>query len=156
MTVLGAFRDDFYNAISVLPSGQFNSISIASGVLAAAVIAGAAENYVVQSGATALTTDTAVNIIARLQQAVATAYSAAIQGAGAGVNPPAGVPNLFNVSFYINIRNTNAGTLTLTAGTGVTITGTATLATTVARGYLVTVTSPTTVTFQDLGGNAVT
>jgi hypothetical protein len=37
----------------------------------------------------------------------------------------------------------------------VTITGVTTLATGVLRNYLVTVTSPTTVTFQDLGGAVV-
>lgn len=156
MTHLGAFRDDFYNAISVLPSGQFTSISQASGTVNASVLAGSQEVYVSQSGATALTTDTATNIIAQLQQAVAAAYKAAITGFGASVNPPPGIPNLFNVSYFLYVRNTNAGTLTLTGGAGVTITGLATIATTVERQYLVTVTSPTTITLQDLGGATVT
>lgn len=155
MTFLGTFRDDFYNAISVLASGQFVSTAQASGVLLATAMAGSQECYVSQSGATALTTDSAINIIAQIQNAIATAYKAALNSFGAGVNPPSGVPNLFNLSYFLFIRNTNAGTLTLTAGAGVTITGVATIATTVERQYLVTVTSPTTVVLQDLGGAAV-
>ena len=157
MTALGAFRDDFYNAVNVLINGQFNSTSQASGVLAASVLAGATENYVSSSGATALTLDSTVNIIAQLQQAVATAYKAAINAAGAGVNPPSGVPNLFNVAFYVAIRNTNAGTLTLTLGAGQTLgNGVLTIATGVERQYLFTVTSPTTILINDLGGSTVT
>lgn len=151
MTALGAFRDDVYNAINVLTNAQVNTTAQASGVLSASVLAGAVENYIVQSGATALTTDSAVNIIAQLQQAVAIAYKNTINGFGAGVNPPSGVPNLFNLSFYVTIENTNGGTLTLSAGTGVTLTGVATVLTANSRSWVVTVTSPTTVTFATTG-----
>lgn len=156
MAALGAFRDDVYNAINVLTNAQLNTTAQASGVLSASILAGAVENYVVQSGATALTTDSAVNIIAQLQQAVALAYKNTINGFGAGVNPPLGVPNLFNLTFYINIVNTNGGTLTITAGTGVTLTGAATIATATQRAWLITVTSPTTVTFATIGQSAFT
>lgn len=44
------------------------------------------------------------------------------------------------------------GTLTLAGGTGVTITGTATVAASTARLYMVTVNGPTTMTYQNLGG----
>lgn len=158
MTFLGVFRDDFYNAVNVLTALQFASTTQASGTLSATVLAGATECYVSQSGATALTTDNAVNIIAQIQQAVATAIKASLAGGAgfaSGVAPPNGVPNLFNVTWTVYVRNTNAGTLTLTAGTGVTITGTNTLATAVERQYMVTVTSPTTVTLQDLGGSTL-
>lgn len=142
MTTLGVFRDDFYNISAALPMLKLTSTSQASGTIAASALAGASECYVSQSGATALTTDTAVNIINTLVSA--------IQSAAAGAQPtPASVQG---VTYTVYVRNTNAGTLTISAGTGVTITGTATLATTVERQFLVTVTSPTTVTFQDLGG----
>jgi len=154
MAQLGVFRDDFYNAINVLPNAQYTATAQASGVLAASALAGAVENYITSSGATALTTDSAANIVTNLQTALLAKYqSLLIQGASG--SPPQGVPNLNLITFFVSIRNTNGGTLTLTAGTGVTITGTATLATTIERNYLVTVTSPSTVTFQDLGGAAV-
>lgn len=155
MTTLGVFRDDFYNAINVLTNSQFKSISQASGVLAASALTGATECYISQSGATALTTDSAVNIVAALQSCLQ-AQLAALSLGSSTANYPNGVPNLVNLTYLLFIRNTNGGTLTLTAGAGVTITGVATLATTVERQYQVTITSPTTVTLQDLGGAVVT
>lgn len=144
MTTLGVFRDDVYNLTAVLPMLQLKTTAQASGTLAASSLAGATECYVTQSGATALTLDTAVNIIAQLV--------ASVQTSAPLLQP---VPPITGIPWTVYVRNTNAGTLTLSAGTGVTITGTATIATTVERQYLVTITSPTTVTFQDLGGATV-
>lgn len=144
MTTLGVFRDDFYDPIVILPEGLFTSTSQASGTLAASALAGAQEVYVTQSGATALTLDTAVNIIGQLQ---------ALISAQIGNTSQPSLTSITNLSWILTIRNSNGGTLTLTAGTGNTITGTATLATLVARKFLVTVTSLTTLTFQDLGGS---
>ena len=146
MTTLGVFRDDFYNPINTLPMVKLTTTAQASGVLAASAITGATEAYVVSSGATALTTDTAVNIIA--------AIVGAMQVAAAGNQPTAA--SIQGITYSLSIWNTNGGTLTLTAGAGVTITGTATLATTVERQYAVTVTSPSTVTLTNLGGAVVT
>jgi hypothetical protein len=148
MTALGVFRDDFYNAVSVLPHTQYTATAQASGVLAASAISGAGECHVLSSGATALTTDSAINIIANIQIAVANAYKQGLGSFAAGVNPPPGVPNLFNVVYTLVIVNTNAGTLTLTGGTGVTITGTATVLAGAEVTYQVTINSPTTVGIQ--------
>lgn len=156
MTYLGAFRDDLYNAVNVLTNAQLTATTQASGTLLATALAGAVENYVTSSGATALTTDSAVNIVAQLQQAVAVAYKNSLSGFGAGVNPPSGVPNLFNFTFYVDIANTNAAPLVLTPGAGVTFTGSATITNATQRGYIVTVTSPTTVNFSTLGQSAFT
>jgi len=145
MTTLGVFRDDFYNISAALPMLKFSTTSQASGTVAASQLAGASEVYLSQSGATALTTDTAANIIAQVLSA--------IQTNAQGSQPT--VSQLQGFTYTLYIRNTNAGTLTLSAGTGVTITGTATLATTVERQFMVTVTSPTTITLQDLGGATV-
>lgn len=145
MTTLGVFRDDFYNPIGTLPMMQLKTISQASGVIAATNLAGASECYLVQSGATALTTDSAVNILAALVSA--------IQTSAAGAFP---LPNIQNITYTLSVWNTNAGALTLTGGAGVTITGTATLATSVERQYMVSVTSPTTITLTNLGGAVVT
>lgn len=151
MTALGVFRDDFYNAAAVLTETQYTVTAQGNGTtLAASAIAGARNVVVLSSGATALTTDTALNIIAQIQNIVATAYKQGLGAFAAGVNPPTGVPNLFNTTWTLTIVNTNAGTLTLTAGTGVTLSGTTTVVTASERVYLVTITSPTTVTIQGM------
>lgn len=158
MTHLGVFRDDFYNAVSVLPQSQFNTTTQLTGtVLAASLIAGAGDCYVNASGtaATAITTDSAINIIAAIQTAVATAYKAGLGAFAAGVNPPPGVPNLFNCSWTLTINNQNSGTMTLTGGAGVTFPGLNTVITVNARVFIVTITSPTTVTIQSVYSGAV-
>jgi hypothetical protein len=157
MTTLGVFRDDFYNASSVLPQAATAATTQNGGTLLAANMVGGGDQYVLFSGQTtaqAITTDTAVNIIAQLQQAVAVAYKAQIAGFGQSVQPPLGVPNLFNVAYTLTLvnNNTSVGAITLTAGSGVTIAGTAwagAITTTVT--YVVTVTSPTTVTLTRVG-----
>ncbi len=150
MTALGVFRDDFYNAAAVLTETQYTVTAQAAGTLSAAAIAGARLCAVLTSGATALTTDTALNIIAQIQNVVATAYKQGLGSFAAGVNPPTGAPNLFNTTWTLQIVNINAGTLTLTAGTGVTLAGTTTIITGASRWYQVTITSPTTVTIQGM------
>jgi hypothetical protein len=52
----------------------------------------------------------------------------------------------------VTIRNTNAGTLTLVGGTGVTVSGTATIAQNVRRRYQVEFTSATACTITHLEG----
>jgi hypothetical protein len=157
MTALGVFRDDFYNAVSALAQTQFTATAQGNGtVLTAQAIGGAGDCIVLTSGATALTTDSAINIIAQIQIAVATAYKQGLGSFAAGVNPPPGVPNLFNTTWTLTIVNTNAGLLTLTAGAGVTLSGTTTVPLTSLRQYLVTITSPTTVTLQGMYSAGVT
>jgi hypothetical protein len=160
MTFLGVFRDDFYNAISVLPQSQYNATTQNGGVLAAAILAGAGDCYVNlsgQAGAQALTTDSAVNIIAAIQAAVAVAYKQGLGAFSAGVNPPPGVPNLFNLTWTLTMNNFNSasGAITLTGGTGVTITGTNTIAINTTRLFTVVITSPTTVALQSIASGAI-
>jgi hypothetical protein len=152
MTALGVFRDDVYNSVSVLAQSEFTSTAQASGTLAASAMSGSGDCYVTNTTATALTTDSAINIIAAIQNAVAVAYKQGLGSFAAGVNPPNGVPNLFNTSWTLTINN-QAATLTLTGGAGVTLVGTnaGTIATLTSRVYVVTVTSPTTVTMQSVG-----
>lgn len=145
MTTLGVFRDDVYNITATLPMVKYTADALASGVLTASRIVGATEVYYKNTVATALTTDSAVNIIAALV--------AAIQTAAQGLQPTSS--SVQGTNYVLYVWTTAAG-LTITAGAGVTITGTATVATGVERQYLVTVTSPTTVTLQDLGGAAIT
>lgn len=150
MTTLGVFRDDIYNKIAILPGAVYKTTTQNAGVLTAASFTGAQENYIAASGQTAaqaITTDSAANIVASLL--------ASLQTNSAGYQPvPANVVGLSFIVVVIN-NNTTSGAITLTGGTGVTITGTNTLAITTARTFLVTATSTTTVTFQNINGEAI-
>lgn len=137
MTSLGVFNDTLYDPVVILPKILFTANSQASGTIPAAQLAGAQEVHITASGATALTTDTAANIIQAFVNALAQ------NGASTEL-----IWNGTNYSLYIH--NTNASTLTLSGGTGVTITGTATIATTVTQQFQVTVTGPNLVAIQVL------
>lgn len=126
---LGVFRDDFYNAIHVLAQSQGTNGPAATGTLTAAMLAGAGEcDIAVGNGAAAAqtyTTDTAVNIIAQLSNAVNAAYKANVGGfaSSLGAQPAvSGIPNLFNTTWEITIANqgTTAASI-LAAGAGVTL-----------------------------------
>jgi hypothetical protein len=159
MAFIGAFRDDYYNSLSVLPNSQTVALSgaLSATLLTAAQLSGAGDCYITESGQTSAqtaTTDTAANIIANLQNAVATAWKGQTAFGSTSVVPPNGVPNLFNVTWTLTINNQNltAGALTLTAGTGVTLaTAGTTSATVIAFStlaiYVCTITCPAAVTF---------
>jgi hypothetical protein len=127
--------DDLLSWTAFLPPEQAISNSQASGTLPVTAVCGAQECYLTCSGATALTLPSAA------------AVYAAIQALVAGVQ----VSNIASFNFYLRIINTNGGTLTLTAGTGNTITGTATLATETTRDFVVSVTSPNAATYTSVG-----
>ena len=110
-----------------LPVTQFTTTAAGNGTLTAGQITGAGYTVLASSGATAFTTRTATQMFADTPNAQA------------------------GTSYLLRVVNTNAGTLTLTGGTGVTITGTATLATNTTRDYTVTFNSSTTLTLQSLG-----
>lgn len=151
MTQLGVFRDDYYNPVNVLTVAQVTAITQTSGVITGAALASATENYVFSSGAaTAMTTDTAANIVASLQNCIIAQLKAQLANGSAG-SPPAGVPNLNNLTFIITIGNTGGSTLTLSAGAGVTLVGTATIATGNERTWVATVTGPNAVTLTTIG-----
>lgn len=116
---------------AALPISQFVTIAAGNGTLAAGNMEGAAWCNLASSGATAMTTRTAAQLIA-------------------------GIPNAqIGMTYMLMIFNSNGGTLTLTGGTGVTITGTATIATNIVRFYQVSITGAATVTMQNMGaGNA--
>lgn len=57
--------------------------------------------------------------------------------------------------YNVRIINTSGGTTTLTGGTGVTITGTAGIASNTWNEYMVTVTSASAITFQYIGSGTV-
>jgi hypothetical protein len=158
MGSLGVFRDEFYNAIHVLPAAQGVAGPTATGVIPAAALAGALDCGVTIGGTSqTYTTDTAVNIIAQINNAINTAYKANVGGFAsslAGSPALSGIPNFFNVTWYVTIALGLVTTgATLAGGTGVTLAAIGTLsatalgagAGTVAR-YVVSVTGPTTLT----------
>jgi len=120
----------FQQAMGLAPA-KFTTAALTAGTIPAASIVGAEHCIWQNTGATpgAQTFPTA-----------ATLY-AAITGAYVGL-----------VTIF-RVVNTGAGTLTLTAdaGTTVTITGTATIATNVWREYTITFTSATAATVQSIG-----
>jgi hypothetical protein len=156
MTNLGVFRDEFYNAIHALTEAQAATGPTATGVVPASQLAGAAECFVSLSGTSqTFTTDTAANIIAQLQTAVATAQKANVGGfaSALGSTPPLGVPNLFNMSWVINFSGAGIVTGgTLAGGTGVTLAaiGATLSSSALAAGavsvYVATVTGPASIT----------
>jgi hypothetical protein len=143
MSSLGVFRDDFYPGITALPSYNYFGAFAVTAVPPGAV-SGFAENYASSSNAGPLQLPTANaiynNIIAAL--------------AATGVLEPA---NVFGsgVTYFVRLVNTNAGTVTLTGGNGVTINGLATLVTNSYRDYVVTVLNSGTVTFQSVGSGTL-
>lgn len=58
-------------------------------------------------------------------------------------------------SYELAIMNSSGGTTTLTAGTGVTLTGTMTLATNTVRWFVVTFNTATTLTIQNAGSGPI-
>jgi hypothetical protein len=110
-----------------------------NGTLTAAQISGAEQVNLLRTGPTgayADTTDTAAAIIA----AIATSAGAAI---------PVGF------TYLLRIVNTVAFIETLTGGTGVTITGTNTLAASSTRDFSVRVTGAATITMTSIGSGAL-
>lgn len=137
---------------------QLTALTVATSVLAASAMAGGQSTVITESGQTAavtLTTDTASNIIARLQNAVAAQLASAGLQQYPGVSP--GTPNLVNLTYLLTIvnNNTSAGAITLAAGTGVTLSAGAAIAITTSVMYQVTITGPNSLTITRLFSGGV-
>ena len=130
MANVNAFSD---NLVSV---GTASSTSTSITAPAAAIAGGIMPIVGNPGGGIAVTTDTAANIITALGSTI---------------------PKNGTFQKIVRVINalTSSETITWTAGSGVTVTGTATVATTVWRDYVLTVTSPTTVTFTNIGAGTV-
>jgi hypothetical protein len=119
-----------------LPPAKFTSINVTAGTLAAGVITGAEFVYVLSTNATpgAQTVRTAAQMLAD--------------------TPNAQV----GMSYSLRIANSGAGTLTLTAdgGATVTLTGTMTIPTATFRDFIVTFTAAATATIQTVGDGTYT
>ena len=121
-------------ATAALPPAQYKTAALQSATITAANMAGSAISVFDNTGTTPanLATDTAANIIA------------AVPGWQIGQ------------SYLLKIRNSSgsANTATITAGTGVTLTGTMTIAQYVQRELIVTYTGAGAVTLQSIGDEA--
>lgn len=151
MAQRGVFDDLALPVTSFIPEIQVTATAQASGVIPVAAIVGATFNVLNSSVATALTTPTAAAIYAQLV--------AALQAVGIQVPQQ----NIANSPFFANggptweirIGNT-AAQLTISAGAGVTIVGTATVATTTGTtDFVLTLTSPTTATLTRIGTGSI-
>jgi hypothetical protein len=111
---------------------KFTSINVTAGTLAQHDITGAQFVSLLSTNATPgnQTTRTATEMIADM-------------GGGTGG------------SYALKITNSGAGTFTLVAGAGVTLTGTMTVATNTWREFVVTVNSATTLTIQSIGTGTI-
>lgn len=102
---------------------------------AAGLVAGVLQRTGSPGGGVADTTPTAAQIISALPE------SAMTDG---------------TYQFKVRILNNNLGqTITLTAGSGVTVTGTATIATNAWRDFMITIDSPSAVSITNLGGGSL-
>jgi hypothetical protein len=126
-------------ALTALLLSQVQATTLAlaaNSTLPANAITGAGEVTLINTTATpgTQTTRTAAQMYADLQQQL-------------------GLQNLNGMQFALRIVHQGAGTLTLAAGTGVSLgTGTTSVATGTSRDYVVTVTSPASITIQTTGG----
>lgn len=112
-----------------LPGAKYGTTALLNTTLTAGLITGGAETYLLSTanGANALTTRTATQMFADTP--------------GASVGQ----------SYGLRILNSGNNTVTLTAGSGVTLTGTMTIATNTWRDFVVTFNTATTMTFQSVG-----
>lgn len=118
-------------ANTALPAAQFTTAALTAGTIPAASIVGAAMCYWQNTGATpgAQTFPTAATLFAA-------------------------IPNAYvGMTTTFRVINTGAGTLTLTADGGATVTlaGTATIAQNITRDYTITFTTSTAATVQSVG-----
>ena len=130
-TAAGAVSLHQVSASNAIPPAQFTTAALSVGTLAAGQITGAGMTVLQNTGATpgAQTVRTAAQMLADFP------------GAYVGM------------SYMLRIVNTGAGTLTLTAdgGATVTISGTATIATNTFRDYVVAFTGAATATITSVG-----
>lgn len=117
-----------------LPPAQYATEALESGTIAAASVAGAQVCEFINTGTTP----------GNLQMPTAANLVAAIPNAAIGL------------SYILEIRNGSgaANTATITTNTGITLTGTMTIAQNVTRRFIVTLTSLTAVTVQSMGISA--
>lgn len=113
----------------------------ASPVLTAALVLDGIVTHAGQTGAVTMTMDTAANLFAALPAYIQDKFT----------NASAPIQQLVRI---IN-NNTSSGIITVTAGTGGTVSGTATIAVGAWREYMLTFASATACTMTNIGGGTV-
>lgn len=136
ITHRGAFDESAVTDIIQTDGSQLTLYNVAGPSTAPAnLITGADDVFVVSSNAApgTLTTRTAVQMYADLQTSI-------------------GISNLVGFLYTLRISNSGAGTLTLAAGTGVTLgAGTYTVVTATFRDFIVSIVSPGAMTITTTG-----
>ena len=140
MASLGVYEDKYLPVGYNQAPSQYTSISQASGVIPVAAFCGALNTFLLTSGATALTTPAAAAIY---QQYLPTVREIGRSSYG-------------GMRYTIRIANSNAGTLTITADSSITTTGTLTIASGTWREFVISITSPTTANMQGIGSGTYT
>ncbi len=133
--------DDSLSSLGLLPQEAYSAeATVTPFTLLPSQILSATETFLASSGnvAAAVTLPTAAALFAYAQSLLAQQNIASAN-------------QLVNVSYFLRIINNNTGVLTLSAGTGCTINGTATLAASSFRDYVVTIVGPTTYSLQNVG-----
>jgi hypothetical protein len=151
MAQRGVFDDLALPVTSFIAEIQLTATAQASGVIAPAALVGATFNILSSSGATALTLPTAAALYSQLQSVLqAAGLPNALQNLANGVFFENG-----GVTFEVRIANTNAGALTISTGSGITLTaGAAIVALTGTVDFLLSLTSPTTAVMTRIGSGA--
>jgi hypothetical protein len=145
MAARGVFDDGIFAGSAFFPETQISSTAVAA--ITAAQAAGGCETYILQTTAVTTVLPSAAAIYAQLVQQL---QVSAAQG-GPGIATPQN--NLVGCSYRLRIVSTPGSTVS--AGAGVTITGLNTIATSSWRDYVVTITSPTTITITSVGSGTI-
>jgi hypothetical protein len=133
--------DDSLSGLGLLPQEAYSAEStVTPFTLLPSQILGGTETFLASSGnvAAAVTLPTAASLFAYAQSLLAQQNIASAN-------------QLVNTSYFLRVINNNTGILTLSGGTGCTINGTATLAASSYRDYVVTITGPTAYALQNVG-----
>ena len=138
----GAFTTEALKAIFANAGSQFQASAVSNAAIPSGLLTGAADVVLntTANGANALSTPSASQMIA---------------DEIAALSPYLNPSQLLGLSWELTIQNTGNNTVTLSGGTGVTINGTATIATATWRKYIVTVTGTTSITLQNVGSGSV-
>lgn len=115
---------------------------------AAAIVAGTIPANVLTGGLDVFLNSASTTPGNQTTRTAAQLWADAVAQFGTALNDPAIQTN--GLQYTLNIVQTGAGTMTLVGGTGVTITGTATIATNTSRQFVVNLT-PNAATFTSVG-----
>lgn len=144
MAARGVFDDSIFPGSAFIAETQTSSTTVAA--ITAAQACGACETYIIQTVATTCVLPSAAAIYAQLVSLL----QVSVPQGGPGVATPQN--QIVGMSYRLRVIST-AGS-TVSGGAGVTVTGTATTGVASWRDFVVTITSPTTLTLTSVGSGA--